>query len=220
MKWMHRFAIPALCGAAALAFGCASTRPGDVPSSADAVGDGSSQVVYTSSHDGTIWVTDANNNSIVYSGYVHAGDVVTLDPDQNRLTLNGSTLSSNNINHDEHRIYFLEGEGMTPAPPVAPSSNVQRPNGVNDQAILKGAGSNLVQFTVSNRGVVWVTDSANNLVLYSGRVAPGDQIVVDPDNNKLTINGNKVYGQDLNHNNHQIFFLSDDSGPASPGLTQ
>jgi hypothetical protein len=77
--------------------------------------------------------------------------------------------------------------------------------------MLKGAGTNRLEYVAPSDGTMWVTDNGSNTTIYSGRVVRGDDIVVDPDTNKLTVNGGKVFGQDLNHNEHSLFFLSLDS---------
>jgi WD40 repeat protein len=210
MNALRLFAVPLFCGVTFLAIGCTSERPTDVPPSAALTAGGHDQVVYSAESDGTIWVTDVNTDGIIYTGPVHKGDQVVIDPASSKLTLNGQVLSSKDINADEHRVFFLAGSQPMTAPPTTPDMTIERPADVPNAALLKGAGTSKLEYVANSDGTMWVTDSGSNTVIYSGRVVKGDDIVVDPDTNKLGVNGQKVYGQDLSHNEHRLFFLSSD----------
>jgi hypothetical protein len=88
-------------------------RPGDVPSAANIRAEGNQRVTYTADSGGTVWVTDADHNTVLYSGRVNRGDTVVVDPTQNALTLNGSKVFDRDIPHDNLRIFFLN-EDMRP----------------------------------------------------------------------------------------------------------
>ncbi len=197
------------CGLGLALVGCAADRPADVPAGAESEVEGGQRLVYSAPSNGRIWVSDVGSNSVIYAGSVHQGDEVAVDPDNNRVTIGGQIVTTHDIGHVDHRVFFEAG--MTELSGGAPdlgSRNVDRPPDVPASALLKGEGAQRVQYTSDAPGTIWVVDSAHNNVIYSSRVAQGDVIVVDPDKNNLTINGNKVYDQQLGNMSRRIFFMA------------
>jgi hypothetical protein len=96
---MNRFTALA---ATALLFlvGCTSSgRPNGVPYGGQLVGEAPAQVAsFTVPHDGTIWVVGPGHPGetryIIYSGLVKTKQVVTVDPQQRTLTVDGEKIKA------------------------------------------------------------------------------------------------------------------------------
>jgi hypothetical protein len=95
--------------------GCAAVnRPPDVPSTAMNKAEGDQRLVYTAADPGTVWVTEGATD-IVYSAPVAAGDRVVVDPDANKILVNGQVVLDKDVVHVDHKVFFLPGA----APPAA-----------------------------------------------------------------------------------------------------
>src|SRR5581483_12513358 len=183
--------------AALVMTGCAAQRPADVPLSATVQTEGPNKLVYTADQDGTVWVSDANNGKILYSTRVNRGDSLTVDPDNNRIMLNGQTVFNSDVTNDNHQIYFVQGTSEPAPEGMHVDTGVARPADVPMAAQLRGEGTDRVTTTAARDGTIWVTDVNNNSVIYSGRVNRGDTVVVDPANNRITVNEQSVYNQPI-----------------------
>ncbi len=196
--------------------GCASDRPKDVPPTAMLKAEGDQRVVYTAPREGTVWVTEPGSNEIVYSGPVHQGDRVVLDPDQGKLIVNDHVVSDKGITRHDHRIFFLEGSPV-PSSTLTQDSSIARPQQVSPQAIVKGEGKDRVEFTPSTDGAIWVVDTDTNNVIYAGRLMRGETLVIDPTakrDQELTVAGHSAMSGDLPHNNRRVFFEQGATAPA------
>jgi hypothetical protein len=100
------------CGAVGVALligvaGCMTERCHEVPGAAESLASGNNIVSATAPAVGMMYVCDQNANKLDYSGDVHRGDVIEVDPMQNRITLNGRTVSEKSIiGGNMHRIFF------------------------------------------------------------------------------------------------------------------
>jgi len=184
-------------------------RPADVPQAAIVASEGNQRLVYTADGNGTVWVCDQPANKIIYSGQVEGGDRLVLDPSRCKLTLNDRVVCDQRITWDNHKVFFLAGyEGRPPL--TASDQPVSRPPLVPTAAALKAEGRQHVQYTAQDDGMVWVSDVDTGKVVYCGRVLQGDRIVVDPVNSTLSLDNQPLMTHDLSHDNHRIFFLSED----------
>lgn len=219
MTVARRLAMPALFGFALVAGGgCASERPSAVPASAIVKTQGDQRVVYTSDGEGTIWIAEAGNNNINYSGPVHHGDRVVLDPDANTVTINDRVVANQGISHHDHKVYFSSAADTTAVPTVQ-EALVPRPPQVPAAASLKAEGRQRVEYTAAADGAVWVSDTENNGIVYAGKVVRGDKVVVDPTlkMSQFTVNGRVVYNSELPNHNRRVFFLA--GADPFPGTT-
>jgi hypothetical protein len=100
-----------ICLGAVLAGGCRSDRPASVPKDAvHQVGGypGENQRMrFIADRDGTFYVTDAWDNSLLYSGPVHAGERVIVNRDAGRVTVNDHVVYEKPMRHTDHWIFFL-----------------------------------------------------------------------------------------------------------------
>ena len=94
--------------AMAIFAGCEQDRMNNVPAGATLSTSGNSQLTFTATTDGTIWVYDVNSDRIDYSGPIAANQSVTLDPNTRQITMDGRIVSDKAMNSGaQHRIYFL-----------------------------------------------------------------------------------------------------------------
>lgn len=123
-----------------------------------------------------------------------------------------------------HRIFTrLARLGMFTAIALAPLAAAgcgsHRPADVPQSASLKTQGNDRVVYVAEDNGNVWVVNHGSNDILYSGHVRRGDRLVLDPANNRLTLNDQTVASRDLGRRDRDIYFQP---GPALPSaeLTQ
>ncbi len=196
--------------------GCAADRPRDVPPTASLKAQGDERVVYNSSQDGTIWVTEPGSNQIVWSGEVKRGDRVVLDPDTGKLIVNDRVVADKGVARHDHKVFFLEGPPV-PSPNVVHDSTIARPAQVPAQAMVSGEGKDRVEFTPTTDGAVWVVDTDNNTVIYAGHVMRGETMVIDPKapkDQEMTVGGRSAMAGVLPNDNRRVFFQPGAMAPA------
>jgi hypothetical protein len=87
--------------------GCAHDHSKDIPADAVMMSEGTGAVASRSSNDGTVYVYDASDDRIIYQGAVEKNQLVSLDPDKNRLVIDGKTVTEKGINGGHrHKIFF------------------------------------------------------------------------------------------------------------------
>jgi hypothetical protein len=194
----------------AIAGGCGSSRPADVPKSASLKTQGNDRVVYTADDNGRVWIADHGTNDILYSGYMRRGDRLVLDPGGNRVTINDQVVAHRDIGRRDRDIYFQPGPAGHGAELTQNDLQVDRPAQIPAAASLKGEGKDRVEFSPNRDGSVWVTDADTKNVVYMGRMARGQTLVIEPKDNRLAINGQPVYSGNLPNHDHRVFFLANE----------
>jgi hypothetical protein len=106
---LSHIAAPAVLGLglALSAVGCAD-RYRDVPSDAVVLREGKHELTANANHSGTVYVYDDSRHKMVYSGPVHKGDDVRIDPTGDRITINGKTVSQQELDNDHKFKIFME----------------------------------------------------------------------------------------------------------------
>lgn len=83
-----------------------------IPSAARPVeqGGGQSKIIHRMLREGTIYVQDATNNTVVYSGPVRANSNVVVDPEANAIAVNDIQVRSEARLDPAHhyKLYFLQ----------------------------------------------------------------------------------------------------------------
>jgi hypothetical protein len=94
---------------------------------------------------------------------------------------------------------------------VAAGCAAERPEEVPGDAIEVSAGSRALSYRAPSDGRIWVIDSDDdNKVIYSGKIDRGDEIRVDMDRNRISLDGDTVFEKDLRSGNqHRIYFDPD-----------
>jgi hypothetical protein len=87
--------------------GCAMDAFSNIPANATIASSGNDHLSYTAPSFGRIWVYDATNDRIDYSGPLPMNQLVTVDPGTNSITINGHIVSDTLQPGAQHRIYFV-----------------------------------------------------------------------------------------------------------------
>lgn len=90
--------------------------------------------------------------------------------------------------------------------PVTDSSNY---GGVPNNAIRAASGYGVVRYRASEAARVIIGNDSRRMVITETQVQAGDEIVVDSGEDKVAVNGQVVYGQNLeSKDQHTIFIVS------------
>ena len=111
MNALRHFAAPvaALCIGAGV-IGCSSEPKAEqVPPRAQLLVQGDQQLSYTAQRDGEIYVYDANDRTLLYSGQIEKGQTIAIDPDEDKIMVDNRLVQEKDIHAgNRHRIYFQE----------------------------------------------------------------------------------------------------------------
>lgn len=210
----------AVIGAALLSLaGCAS-RTQIVPDTAVLRAQGDDRVVYVAESPGNVWVTTKDENNVVYSGRLGTGDRLVLDSKDNLLTVNDRAVVTKELPRRDYKIFFDEGLSVPAASRVGDRDarvEVKRPDSVPMSAMLVGEGNDRVEYTAADDGEVWIVNSDRNTLVYGGRVDRGEQVVIDPKDDRLLIGSRTGLADRANlpDDNYRIFFARSIDRPAA-----
>jgi hypothetical protein len=90
--------------------GCSSEPKAEqVPPGAQLLVQGDQQLSYTAQRDGEVYVYDANDRTLLYSGQIEKGQTVAIDPDEDKIMVDNRLVLEKDIHAgNRHRIYFQE----------------------------------------------------------------------------------------------------------------
>jgi hypothetical protein len=92
----------------------------DVPATASLVKEGHEPLMFQAPSDGTVWVYNASDHRLVYSGSLRLGQTVNVDPDHDFVTVDGrKVLDTKMDDFDKHQILFGPATLTTTANPAA-----------------------------------------------------------------------------------------------------
>jgi hypothetical protein len=92
--------------------GCASDRHRDIPTDARLVTEGNKTLSYQFERPGTVYIFDSDRDKMVYSGKVDRGQVLRVEPDRNRIALDGKVVSDEDLKTaDNRRVFFQPSDG-------------------------------------------------------------------------------------------------------------
>jgi hypothetical protein len=111
MKRLQKLAAGAtLAAATALATPGCENKP-EIPQDAMLMSEGTGTVAARAPHNGTVYVLDTNDNKIVYKGEVHKNQLVTVDSETHRLTIDGETVGDKTFSGGHrHKILFKRND--------------------------------------------------------------------------------------------------------------
>ena len=94
--------------------GCTHERPKELPGTAVLAVEGDRTLNYLAPADGMVTVYDARADKTVYSGEIKKGQNVMVDTSNNRITIDGKTVSDSTlfVGHP-HRIFFEPSSRVT-----------------------------------------------------------------------------------------------------------
>jgi hypothetical protein len=170
-------------------------RPSGVPMTALVAGEGKSRVEYTAQRNGFVWITDADQHTVLYSVPVNRGDIVVVDPLKQLVTINGQSVYTQPLAADNYRIFF--GTERPVWEPAAREDIMVRPADVPVDAVNRVTASGRIDFVPERDGTIWVADVTTGRTVYSGRILMNDRLTVDANASVLTLNGRPVHTQEL-----------------------
>lgn len=98
----------------ALVVGCQAERHAEIPTGASLVAEGNNRISYTAPGEGMVWVYNKGNGHMEYAGRVTRGDMVLVDPDADKISVNGRNVNDKPLTTlDDKRIFFLPESAMT-----------------------------------------------------------------------------------------------------------
>jgi hypothetical protein len=116
MIGIRRLALPAWYALALLLAGCMADRSSQIPANARLASEGTGQVTYRAADDGKVYVFDQNDNKIIYSGDIQKGQIVTVDPQANRVMIGDNVVSERSLHAgNSHRIFVDTSTEAQPA---------------------------------------------------------------------------------------------------------
>ena len=99
-KWM--FVLLAVTTA-----GCMHDRSPAIPADAMLQTEGQKQLTFRATEPGTVYVYNRNDDKIVYSGDIQRGETIAIEPDRNRITMDGRTVLEKGLDQNETlRVFF------------------------------------------------------------------------------------------------------------------
>lgn len=110
MHAFRHFAAPVAALSIGIAvLGCSSEpRAEQVPPNAQLLVQGDQQLAYTAPSDGTVYIYDSTSETLVYSGEVQKGQSISIDPDDDKVMVDGRLAVEKDIHAgNRHRIYFV-----------------------------------------------------------------------------------------------------------------
>jgi len=82
----------------------------------------------------------------------------------------------------------------------------------SDATRVESGSGQTMSWKASRDGMVYVYDVDNDRMAYSGRIRSGDQIVVNPDTNRINVGDQRVSNRDLAARSRYEIFFSDSAG--------
>jgi hypothetical protein len=92
-------------------------------------------------------------------------------------------------------------------------SDADRPSRLPPGADVVAEGNEKVKWTADMDGTVFVFDRDKNNIRYEGPVRRGEEIILQPDRDKIYIGDHNVYQGNLEkHGYHKIYFIPGQAG--------
>src|SRR5687767_8933323 len=110
--------ISRLCSAAIVTaalcvpIGCSKERHRYIPPTANQMSMGR-EINFTAPEDGTAFIHDIGDASVIYGGLMKKGQVLTLDKKTNRLLIDGRTARDKVMISNTRAVYFEPGKATT-----------------------------------------------------------------------------------------------------------
>lgn len=174
------------------AFGSnASAQSADViPRGTEVVLRGTGRQTYKLTHDGDIWISDRNKDTVVFYKRLFKGDEVIIDPNRDRIYVNGDTVSRESLkdNHT-YAIHFLDERGSH----HHSSNNNNKSSSGDKPSVLAGtrkvtSGRGELSHTFESSGTFYIYDPSAKRVVYFNDVKNRDHLSLIASENLITIN--------------------------------
>lgn len=109
-----QLAIPALLGLGLVVGGCAKERHEAIPQTAMNVSEASGDIRYTAPENGEVFVYNANQDELIYSGRIRKGETLSVEPedDEDKIRIDSQVVSTRDLKEGhKHKVFFQPGRG-------------------------------------------------------------------------------------------------------------
>lgn len=177
-----------------------------IPRDARKVGEGSGRLSYSPRSAGRIYLYDIDDRTVIDNRELRRDELYAVSPDQNRIEVDGRAVSKEDLKRKHnHRLYFRSDDRRDRDDSDTLSTD-RLPR--NAKSVANGAGE--IRYKVRDRGRVFIYDVENERVLMSREVHPDQVVQVDPERDRVLIDGKKVYDRNLERKHaHRIYFEKD-----------
>jgi hypothetical protein len=172
----------------------------EIPRDARVAAEGSGQLSYAPRSDGRVYLYDLTDRTVLDSRPIRRDETYAVDPDANKIQLDRRTVSQRDLKrkHD-HRIYFQSTERSDDGT----LSTDRLPRDAKSVA----TGTAEISYRVRDRGRIYIYDADAERVLLAREVYEGQTVLVDPAQDRVLIDGKKVYDRNLERKHtHRIYF--------------
>lgn len=189
---------------------------GYIPQRADIVREGRGSIGYTTDSDGTVYVQNLRKETTLLTRRVHRGQHIEVSPDENRIMIDGDTVSKSDLKRDDvHRIYLLRDrrfEDDRDRNDRNDQSNDRAPRGIPSQAQLMGEGRNReISFRPSKTGSVYIYNVEDRRLVARISIRDGQKFVLSPGKSRATIEGKTVEQNVFNgKTTYRVYFNRED----------
>src|SRR5687768_24119 len=90
-------AVVVAAGLALWSAGCTVERHPAVPADARMAAEGDGKVSATATEAGMVYISDRHENRLLYSGDIKSGEVVSVDPEANQVTIDGRVVQDKTL---------------------------------------------------------------------------------------------------------------------------
>jgi hypothetical protein len=86
------------------------------------------------------------------------------------------------------------------------------PNRIPQMADVVAEGNDKLKWTADMDGTIFLYDRDKSTIRYTGPVQRGEEIIIQPDRDKVYVGGRVVYNENLEkHSWHRLYFLHEQS---------
>jgi hypothetical protein len=211
-------------------------RPNRIPRGADLVYEGLDRLRWDVDQDGTVYIYSVGDNRIPWTGPVRRGQQIVVTPKEDSVYVDGRTVYRGNLERNSpHQIYITRPPGWggggrgggggwdggrgggggggwdggrgSGGGGGRPDDN--RPSSIPREARFMHEAKGNLFWNAPDDGTVWVFSLDDNRIPFTGPIRRGQEILVNPGDDRITLAGRSVYqGNLVRGGRHQIYFTS------------
>jgi hypothetical protein len=180
-----------------------------IPRDARKVAEGTGALSYSARSDGRVYLYDIDDRTVVDNRTLRRDERYSANPDQNRIQIDNKKVSDQDLKRKHnHRIYFLSDDRRDRN--ERDDRDTLDADRLPRSAKSVATGTGQVSYRAPSRGRIYVYDADSERVLMSREIHDGQTILVDPDQDRVLIDGKKVYDNNLERKHtHRIYFEKD-----------
>lgn len=169
------------------------------------------RVEFVPNRSGDYFLYYPNDRRIITGGRLLDGEKLVVDPDKNRVYVEGRTVFDGDLKSDRtYRIYFARSDGRPydvrrdyEQPPRDMGVKVPR----NAEVVESGTGK--LEFAPTKSSGDWyVVDERHGVVVATGQIVKGQRLLVDPARGQVTLDKRVVTERGIRPESlHKIYFV-------------